>query len=230
MNCCLAKPRPCSRPPRRVHIGDRPFQVKQMAWRSGSGSGRCFHWNEDWDSWNGEDYCPGGGFLPPPPPPCFPPRPDGEPEIEKNAAPADADVALAQDFMPDPAGPLPFPGFLPRPGWRRCPDCNLRIKVRRLDACGRAVSGVVMGLFEAGRLIRTVTTNARGQGTFGRLHPGMYEVRELEAPSGVAEDTTRYAVFLDRSCNSATVVFRTGKCAAECPDLGRWWPENPYHA
>ncbi len=217
MSCCFAQPRRCSRPPRRVQIGEKPFRIKQMSWRSGSAPGRCFHWDEDWleeGPFEG-DYFPGDGFLPPPPTP-FPPGPD-EPGIERGAG------------APFPPGPMPFPGCRPRHFGRRCPPCNLRIKVRRLDACGRAAAGVVIGLFSAGRLIRTVTTNARGQGTFSHLFPGMYEVRELEVPSGLTEDPTRYAVFLNRQCTSATVVLQTGECIVDCPDLSRWWPENPHH-
>ncbi len=246
--CCHNRRRRCRRPPLRVHIGDQPFQVKQLAYETDFEDDWCGHpWGND-----GCDSC-----SPPPPPwfdendfqPPIPPPPPGgiepreellDPEIGETGmddAPQDGTDAFFQpggieDFggmRPPRPGPCPWPPhhWPPRP--RNCNGCNLKIKVFKFDACHNPIADVVMGIYFQGRLIRTAETNERGEAVFSYLPPGLYTVREIEVPEGVEEDDTRFAVYLSHACTSAIVVFRKGRCRVKCPDMGRWWPTNPHH-
>jgi len=223
----------CRRPPLRVHVGEQPFQVKQLAYAVDE---------DDWcrRPWE-EDDC-GCCSAPPPPPwdfdepflPPFPlPSPESEEPTPQNDFPGETAEEETDIELPPPPHPGPGPGCWPPRPWpprpRHCNGCNLKIKVFKYDACRRPQEGVIFGIFVQGRLVRTAETNERGEAVFSYLHPGLYTVRELEVPEGVEEDTTRFAVHLSHACTSAIVVFRKGRCRAQCPRMDRWWPENPHH-
>ena len=112
----------------------------------------------------------------------------------------------------------------PRPRPWNCSGCNLKIKVFKYDSCHHPQAGVLMGLYRHGRFIRSGKTDERGMVIFNYLYPGLYTVRELQVPEGVEKDPTRFAVSLNRSCSSAVVVFRKGRCEIPCPQ--EMWPQE----
>lgn len=218
--------RKCPRPPRRVHIGDQPFQVKQLAYAVSYEERRENHC----DPWDGGGCGCQGGMRPHPP--FWWDREEEEPTIPaipsvamQGIEPENGSFSFAsgeEDRDSSAGRRRPHPPFPWGPRPHHCPDCNMKIKVLKLDGCRKAKANAAIGLFWRGRLIRVEETNSHGEVVFNYLAPGMYTVQELDRQDGSDVDTTRYAVFLGEECAGVTVVLKKGNCRKECPDLWRW--------
>ena len=213
--CWSHRRRNCSRPPRRVHIGDQPFQVKQLSY--------AVPGEEGWEE-HGGCGCLNRPDIPMRPHPPFWWDREDEPEIPVLPAAENGEIPEDRDF---PGKRRPRPPFWWGNHPHVCPPCNLTIKVLKLNGCGKAEEGAAIGLFRKGRLLRAVETNSHGEAVFSHLLPGMYTVEELDLQDGTDVDTTRYAVFLGTDCHGVTVVLKKGNCRRECPDRCRFQPEPP---